>query len=121
MDLLQALSRDVGFDFETYIVADDKDGSAALGTGSWNGLIKDIRSGAAQMAFASLSVTQARKGAVDFSSPFYYTKFSFLVATTKAKVNLSAFLEPFSWKLWIAIFSALHATAVVAAIFEWVG
>ncbi|GAU99789.1 hypothetical protein RvY_10739-2 [Ramazzottius varieornatus] len=120
MDLLQALSRDVGFDFETYVVADDKDGSSDRSSGSWDGIIKDIRSGAAQMAFASLSVTQARKGVVDFSSPFYYTKFSFLVAATKTKVNLSAFLEPFSWKLWIAIFSALHATAIAAAIFEWI-
>ena len=91
-----------------------------LENGQWDGIMGDLKSGAAHIGFGSISVTQARKNVVDFSSPFFYSKFSFLVATTKTKVKLSAFLEPFSWKLWIAIFSALHATAIAAAIFEWV-
>lgn len=69
-------------------MSDDKDGTQSeLDSNQWDGIIGDLKTGAAHMGIGPITVTKARMAAVDFSSPFYYSKFSFLVATTKAKAS----------------------------------
>ena len=52
--------------------------------------------------------------------PFFYSGVSCLsVSSNETDVPLLAFLIPFDYKLWIAIFAALVITAIAAAIFEW--
>lgn len=52
--------------------------------------------------------------------PFFYSGVSCLSATSnETDVPLLAFLIPFSYELWAAIFASLFATAVAAAIYEW--
>ena len=52
--------------------------------------------------------------------PFFYSGVSCLSSVSSySDVRLLAFLIPFSYELWAAIFASLVATAIAAAIYEW--
>lgn len=57
--------------------------------------------------------------AIDYSVPFFYSGVSCLARSQFSEVPFTAFLIPFSYQLWFAIFASLHATAIAAAIYEW--
>ncbi|KAJ6625678.1 Glutamate receptor ionotropic, NMDA 3A, partial [Pseudolycoriella hygida] len=85
----------------------------------WNGIVGDLISGSADMAFASLSVSKARAEVIDFSAPYFHSGVSLLAAPkTKSEIPLLAFLLPFSPELWIAIFTSLNITAIAVAVYE---
>lgn len=63
-----------------------------------------IVSGSAHMSFAPFSVTSARSTAIDFSTPFFFSGVGFLGTAKTQDVPLLAFLAPFSFELWAAIF-----------------
>ncbi|XP_035212388.1 glutamate receptor ionotropic, NMDA 3A-like [Stegodyphus dumicola] len=115
--LLLALSRDLHFEFDLYLVADGLFGTRR--GNRWNGITADLVSGAAHMTFAAFSMTSARQGAIDFSVPYFHSGVSCLTSSQYRVVPLSAFLVPFSIQLWVAIFGGLTATAIAAAIYEW--
>ncbi|XP_055707246.1 uncharacterized protein LOC129804189 isoform X3 [Phlebotomus papatasi] len=86
----------------------------------WNGIIRDLVSGSADMSFAPLSVSKSRAEAIDFSVPYFHSGVSLLAAPkTKSDIPLLAFLLPFSPELWIAIFTSLNITAIAVAVYEW--
>lgn len=51
------MSKDLDFDFHLYLVADGTFGSRKL---QWNGVVGELVSGTAHMAFCPLSVTSTR-------------------------------------------------------------
>lgn len=57
IDLLEKMSKDLEFDFHLYLVADGTFGSQKI---QWNGVVGDLVSGSAHMAFCPLSVTSTR-------------------------------------------------------------
>ncbi|XP_024083475.1 uncharacterized protein LOC106670874 isoform X1 [Cimex lectularius] len=124
MDLLEAVSQELDFDFQLYMVPDSMFGSRVVdpdaGTVRWTGVVGDLVSGNAHMAFTALSVSRPRIEVIDFSTPYYFSGVSFLAAPSqRTDIPLLAFLLPFSPELWIAIFSSLNVTAVAVAIYEW--
>ncbi|KAL4149546.1 hypothetical protein QTP88_003474 [Uroleucon formosanum] len=117
IDLLEKMSKDLEFDFHLYLVADGTFGSRKL---QWNGVVGELVSGTAHMAFCPLSVTSTRSKWVDFSTPYFYSGVSLMIAPKrKTNVPLLAFLLPLSPNLWIAIFVSLHVTTVAVALYEW--
>ncbi|XP_073973414.1 uncharacterized protein isoform X2 [Rhodnius prolixus] len=124
MDLLDAVSQELDFDFRLYIVPDSMFGSRVVdpdaGTVKWTGVVGDLVAGHAHMAFTALSVSRPRSEVIDFSTPYYFSGVSFLAAPNqRTDIPLLAFLLPFSPELWIAIFTSLNVTAVAVAIYEW--
>nr|CAD7408509.1 unnamed protein product [Timema cristinae] len=122
MDLLENVAQELEFDFHLYVVSDGAFGTRTRtenGT-EWNGIVGDLVSGAAHMAFAAFSVSSARSEVIDYSVPYFFSGVSFLAAPTqKSEVPLLAFLLPFSPELWIAIFTSLNITAMAVAVYEW--
>ncbi|XP_053206425.1 uncharacterized protein LOC128390693 isoform X2 [Panonychus citri] len=118
IDLLNTVARDLNFDYNLYLVADGLFGIPRNG-GQWDGITADLVSGAAHITFSAFSVTSARVNVIDYSVPFFYSGVSCLARSQFSDVPLSAFLIPFSYQLWFAIFASLHATAIAAAIYEW--
>ncbi|XP_015380519.1 PREDICTED: glutamate receptor ionotropic, NMDA 3B-like [Diuraphis noxia] len=117
IDLLEKMSKDMDFDFHLYLVADGTFGSRKL---QWNGVVGELVSGTAHMAFCPLSVTSTRSKWIDFSTPYFYSGVSLMIAPKrKTNVPLLAFLLPLSPNLWIAIFVSLHVTTVAVALYEW--
>ncbi|KAH9408177.1 Glutamate receptor ionotropic, NMDA 3A, partial [Tyrophagus putrescentiae] len=113
IDLLNAVARDLHFDYDLYMVADGLFGVKK--DGKWDGMWPTWST-----TFTAFSTTSSRVWAIDFSVPFFYSGVSCLSATSnETDVPLLAFLIPFSYELWAAIFASLFATAVAAAIYEW--
>ena len=126
IDLMENVASDLDVKFQVYVVADGQCGSAKRGggggiDGKWDGIVADLRSGAAHLSFAPLSVTSARSEAIDFSIPYFYSGLSILQASKNNNddVPLLAFLKPFRPDLWIGIFISLNLTALAVAIYEW--
>nr|WRU22311.1 ionotropic receptor 12 [Paratrioza sinica] len=122
MDLLENIAQELEFDFHLYIVADGLFGTRVREEGKekWNGVVGDLVTGTAHMSFASLSVSSTRSQVIDYTVPYFYSGVSFLAAPKHTDdIPLLAFLLPFSFELWIAIFTSLHVTAVAVAIYEW--
>lgn len=59
VDLAQKLSEILGFKYKIHIVSDGKYGSH-VGNGVWNGMIKEILDGTADLAIADLTINNAR-------------------------------------------------------------
>lgn len=118
IDLMENLANDLDVKFQVYVVADGQCG--AKRASKWDGIVADLRSGAAHLSFAPLSVTSGRSEVIDFSIPYFYSGLSILEAVkSQDDVSLLAFFKPFSLDLWIGIFVSLNVTAVAVAVYEW--
>ncbi|KAI5711412.1 hypothetical protein M8J75_000198 [Diaphorina citri] len=112
MDLLENIAQELEFDFHLYIVADGLYGTKVRENqkDKWNGVVGDLVTGTAHMS----------SQVIDYTVPYFYSGVSFLAAPKHTyDIPLLAFLLPFSFELWIAIFTSLHVTAVAVAIYEW--
>ena len=58
IDLLNAVSRDLNFGYDLYLVGDGLFGVPR--NGNWDGITADLMSGAAHLAFSAFSVTSSR-------------------------------------------------------------
>ncbi|XP_017880091.1 uncharacterized protein LOC108624962 isoform X2 [Ceratina calcarata] len=120
MDLMSIVSRELGFRFDLYLVNDGLFGKRNGTSGTWNGIMGELVSGRAQLAFAPLSVSANRAKVVDFTTPYFFSGVSFLTAVkVKSEISLFPFLSPFSTELWIAVFTSLNFTAIAVALYEW--
>ncbi|XP_076758072.1 uncharacterized protein LOC143427655 isoform X1 [Xylocopa sonorina] len=120
MDLMSLVSRELGFRYDLYLVKDGLFGKRNGSSGTWNGIMGELVSARAQLAFAPLSVSAHRAKVVDFTTPYFFSGVSFLTAPKhKSEISLFAFLLPFSTELWIAVFTSLNFTAIAVALYEW--
>ncbi|XP_021964381.1 glutamate receptor ionotropic, kainate 2 isoform X1 [Folsomia candida] len=126
VDLAQKLSEILGFKYKIHIVSDGKYGSH-VGNGVWNGMIKEILDGTADLAIADLTINNARETAVDFSMPYMNLGISILHTKPMAKPpSLFSFLSPFSIDVWIYMCFAFFGVSIIMFIiaritpYEWV-
>lgn len=117
VDLLENLARDLGFQFQLYLVADGKYG--VLRDGRWTGLVGDLQAGVADLALGSFSITSARSEAVDFTRPFFSTSLAIMVRGRDTSAPTGAVLYPLHWSVWVGVVIALHLTAILLALYEW--
>ncbi|XP_009858118.3 glutamate receptor ionotropic, kainate 2-like [Ciona intestinalis] len=107
IDLLHALSQLSGFTYEVKLVEDGHFGGYNESSQSWNGMIGELERKVADIAVASITVTQPRATAVDFLPSFMTIDLKFVLhSSTKykeEKYSAYAFLEPFETNLYYAI------------------
>lgn len=65
----------------------------------------------ADMAMASITITERRSQFIDFSVPYYHTGLKFLVANTRGSLDGYGFLKPFQVSVWVLLFSLLYFSA----------
>lgn len=126
IDLIDELSRLVGFDYMFKEVDDGKYGKFDEEKKEWNGMIREVMIGKADLAIADLSITSSREDAVDFTLPFMSTGISILFKkpTTK-ELELFSFLSPFENHVWVYVCGAYIGVSsllfIVARIspYEW--
>ncbi|XP_014663842.1 PREDICTED: glutamate receptor ionotropic, NMDA 3A-like [Priapulus caudatus] len=123
IDLLRMLSASIGFEYEVYLVSDGRFGTFVQS--NWTGAVGDVVSRAADIACSALSLTAARSEVIDFSSPFFRSSYSFLVANRpNNKPNFLAFLAPLGNihpQLWLVIGLCMVLNALCMTSLEWWG
>lgn len=115
--LLDRLARDLNFSYNLYITADARYGNYE--SDAWNGLVEDLRGGAAHMAVAAFSITKSRSSVIDFTQPYFFSGFSILVSERKRQTPIYAFMEPFDGWVWISIVISATVMAVAVSLVEW--
>lgn len=117
ISFIEQMSKTLGFQYDLYIVADGQYGK--LDNGTWTGMIGDVVSGAADMAIAPLTITEARSRVVDFSDPYFYAGYSIMVANRERETLIYAFLEPLHWMTWMLTAVSATVTAFAVSLMEW--
>ena len=105
IDIILWLERDLGIEFDLFMVEDGKYGTFDRETKQWNGMIRVLMDGKADMALGVLTINSRRKQVVSFSHPFGYQDLKILVSSksvdSRVKIG-TEFLIPFEAMLWIA-------------------
>nr|XP_016926510.1 glutamate receptor ionotropic, kainate 2 [Drosophila suzukii] len=117
VDLIGAIAEQVGFEYVFVPVADQQYGKQDKDTKQWNGIIGEIINNDAHMGICDLTITQARKTAVDFTVPFMQLGVSILAYKTPHKEKpLDAYLEPFGGEVWIWILISVFVVTILKTI-----
>ena len=117
VDLAKRIAKDLALSYVAFLTSEAMVGSKINGT--WRGMVGDIAKGSADMAAGATSITPERMEVVDFTVPYYSSAFGTLSARKPPSPNLGAFLDPFSFPMWVLIFIFVHITAIFMAMFEW--
>jgi ABC-type amino acid transport substrate-binding protein len=108
IELIQKLSERLGFNYSFRLQEDGAYGSLNRETGEWNGMLREIMDGRADLAITDLTITSERESATDFTMPFMNLGISILFEKEKKEPpQLFSFLSPFSAEVWIWIVGAL--------------
>jgi len=86
--------------------------------GSWDGLIKELLVGNADLIVADLTVTEQRRSAIDFTGPYLDLGLSLLVPKPVNDVNVWIFLSPFSSELWFGLLGLTFAMSIIVYVYD---
>ena len=121
VELLQEMMERFDFIPKLQFVKDRKFGSLDPKTNQWNGMIGEVLRDEADTAMYTLTITERRAKAVEFSYPIIAAGSGILVAVDNEKhynVLKAAFLRPFKPDLWFATIGILSAVVVTLWIAE---
>ncbi|CAG7824227.1 unnamed protein product [Allacma fusca] len=126
VDLLHRLSLMLGFKYIVKPVNDGKYGKLDKEKGEWDGMIREIMDGVADIVVADLTVNKERQEAVDFTMPFMNLGISILYVVPSAKPpSLFSFMLPFSLDVWYYMAFSFFGVSVILFIlarvtpYEW--
>ncbi|KAI1725677.1 ligand-gated ion channel domain-containing protein [Ditylenchus destructor] len=118
IDLLNFVQEDLNFEYSIYLVEDNRIGSAD-DNGNWDGMIKELVVGTAEIAVGPISVLAERENDIDFTVPFYdLVGTAILMKRTDAEYSLFKFLKVLEWPVWVCIFAAYLFTSVLLWVFD---
>ncbi|XP_053993470.1 glutamate receptor ionotropic, kainate 2-like [Hylaeus volcanicus] len=114
IDIIQELSKMLGFNYTFEVQADSVYGSFSHKTKKWTGMLGKIIEGTADLAITDLTITSEREAAVDFTMPFMNLGISILYQKpTKTPPSLFSFLSPFSSGVWLYLMLAYISVSLV--------
>lgn len=126
IDLIKEISEILGFKY-TFKLVDDRAYGRRDSKGEWNGMIRELIDGKADLAVADLTITYERESAVDFSMPFMNLGIGILFRKPKKEPpKLFSFMSPLAVEVWIYLLTAfLGVTLFLFVIarfspYEWV-
>ncbi|XP_044270330.1 glutamate receptor ionotropic, kainate 2-like isoform X4 [Tribolium madens] len=126
VDVLESISKEVGFDYLLDLVPDRKYGARDAKTGQWNGMVRELMQHKADLAVGSMTINYARESVIDFTKPFMNLGISILFKVpTSQQARLFSFMNPLAMDIWMYVFSAyvlVSITMFVVARFspyEW--
>nr|KAG5705420.1 hypothetical protein BaRGS_004547 [Batillaria attramentaria] len=113
VDLAQAVSEEVGFDYLIRLVRDSKYGMRYESNNTWNGMIGELIDRKAHMAIAGLTITAERERYVDFSKPFMDIGVTIIIKKPQhQRPGVFSFMEPLSIEIWVCITVAYIGVSV---------
>ncbi|CRK95897.1 CLUMA_CG009343, isoform A [Clunio marinus] len=124
IDVLERISKIIGFNYILDLVHDRKYGAKDPISGDWNGEIFKTVNIKADLAVASMTINYARESVIDFSKPFMNLGISILFKVPESEeTKLFSFLNPLAVEIWIFVFFAYCLVSftvwIVARFSEW--
>ncbi|CAG2170364.1 unnamed protein product, partial [Oppiella nova] len=127
IDLLNAISKELGFNYELYLVPDKRFGAEnASNPGQWNGLVRELILNKADLAVAPMTISYAREEVIDFTKPFMNLGIGILFKIpTQMPTRLFSFMNPLAVDIWLYVVVAyilVSSTLFIVARFspfEW--
>ncbi|XP_015429531.1 PREDICTED: glutamate receptor ionotropic, kainate 2-like [Dufourea novaeangliae] len=114
IDIIQELSKMLGFNYTFEVQSDNVYGSLSKKTKKWTGMLGKIIRGEADLAITDLTITSDREGAVDFTMPFMNLGISILYRKPmKTPPSLFSFLSPFSAGVWWYLIGAYISVSLM--------
>lgn len=119
IDLLEALSKLMNFDYMIYESPDGQYGRMTPDL-QWNGVVKELVDRNADMAIGALSVMAERETVVDFTVPYYdLVGITIMMKKPKVPTSLFKFLSVLEDSVWGCILAAYFFTSVLMWIFDY--
>ncbi|KAK7098048.1 hypothetical protein V1264_004938 [Littorina saxatilis] len=113
LDLAEALSKEVGFEYHFRLVNDNNYGMRSPVNNTWNGMIGELISRKADVAIAGLTITAERERYVDFSKPYMEIGVAIIIKKPQhQKPGVFSFMEPLSIEVWVCITVAYIGVSV---------
>ncbi|XP_071944890.1 glutamate receptor 2-like [Antedon mediterranea] len=103
IDLLNELKKNMKFEYVIEVVPDGSYGNIDPFTNEWNGMVKQLLEGNADVAVAPFTISYEREQVIDFTKPYLDLGLTILMSKSKKESGLFAFLDPFSMDLWLAV------------------
>lgn len=103
IDFLEKLREKLTFSYEIYLVPDGNYGSQDAISKEWNGMVKEIIEGRADMAVASFTISSERQKIIDFTQPFMHLGLTAIIKSVNDKLEFFTFFKPFQLDLWLMI------------------
>ncbi|XP_033107654.1 glutamate receptor 1-like [Anneissia japonica] len=103
IDLLNELRKNMKFDYVIDVVPDKTYGNIDPYTKEWNGMVKQLLIGNADIAVAPFTISYEREQVIDFTKPYLDLGLTILMSKSKKESGLFAFLDPFRMDLWLAV------------------
>ncbi|KAH9425801.1 Glutamate receptor ionotropic, kainate 1, partial [Dermatophagoides pteronyssinus] len=127
IDLLNAISKNLGFTYELYEVEDGRFGALDEQTGEWHGLVRELIDKRADLAIGPLTISYARENVIDFTKPYMNLGIGILFKMpTHAPTRLFSFMSPLAVDIWLYVVAAyvlVSSTLFIVARFspyEWI-
>ncbi|KAM8924393.1 glutamate receptor ionotropic, delta-1 [Pelodytes ibericus] len=112
IDVLDALSQNLGFKYEIYQVPDGKYGHQ-LANGSWNGMIGELINKRADIAVSAITITPERESVVDFSKRYLDYSVGILIKKPEERINIFSLFAPFDFAVWACIAAVIPVVGVL--------
>ncbi|XP_063814885.1 glutamate receptor ionotropic, delta-1 isoform X1 [Pseudophryne corroboree] len=112
IDVLDALSQNLGFKYEIYQVPDGKYGHP-LANGSWNGMIGELINKRADIAVSAITITPERESVVDFSKRYLDYSVGILIKKPEERINIFSLFAPFDFAVWACIAAVIPVVGVL--------
>ncbi|KAG7169897.1 Glutamate receptor-like 52, partial [Homarus americanus] len=101
-EMLSQLQSKLGFKYKVALPYDGNWGTK-LPNGTWNGMVGMVYRREADLGVAPFTITLERAQAIEFTFPFYVEPSSILTPVTRQTRKITAFLDPFHYKVWVVI------------------
>lgn len=106
IDLIKEIARILEFKYVIKLVDDGVHGRKNE-RGEWNGMIKELIEGKADIAVADLTITYEREAAVDFTMPFMSLGIGILYKKHKKEPpKLFSFMSPLAMDVWVYLITS---------------
>ncbi|XP_026839298.1 glutamate receptor ionotropic, kainate 2 isoform X8 [Drosophila erecta] len=113
VDILETISREVGFDYILDLVPDRKYGAKDPETGQWNGMVAQLMKYKADLAVGSMTITYARESVIDFTKPFMNLGISILFKVPASEpTRLFSFMNPLAIEIWLYVLIAYFLVSI---------
>lgn len=116
IDILEEMRKELHFNYSISLAPDGKYGVRDKRSKQWNGVVRELVDGKADMSIAPMTISSDRQEVIDFTQPYMTFGLAFIIRVKDVSANYFRFLLPFDKSLWIA----LCVLIMVMSLLVWV-